>query len=88
MPVYLKEQLMNIYFAPLEGVTDFIYRRTHAAFFKGVDKYFIPFVSPTHHLVFTPKEKRSVSPDIQQGCRAVSLGGRAAAGPGISRGES
>ena len=62
---------MNIYFAPLEGVTDFIYRRTHAAFFKGVDKYFIPFVSPTHHLVFTPKEKRSVSPEENQGIRAV-----------------
>ena len=62
---------MTIYFAPLEGVTDVIYRRTHAACFSGVDKYFIPFVSPTHHLVFTPKEKRAVSPAENIGFRAV-----------------
>lgn len=62
---------MTIYFAPLEGVTDVIYRRTHAACFSGVDKYFIPFVSPTHHLVFTPKEKRSVSPAENAGFYAV-----------------
>lgn len=62
---------MTIYFAPLEGVTDVIYRRTHAACFSGVDKYFIPFVSPTHHLVFTPKEKRSVSPAENAGFHAV-----------------
>ena len=62
---------MTIYFAPLEGVTDVVYRRTHAACFTGVDKYFIPFVSPTHHLVFTPKEKRSVSPAENIGFKAV-----------------
>ena len=62
---------MPIYFAPLEGVTDVTYRRTHAACFSGVDKYFIPFVSPTHHLVFTPKEKRAVSPDENSGMHAV-----------------
>jgi len=62
---------MHIYFAPLEGVTDVIYRRTHAACFSGVDKYFIPFVSPTHHLVFTPKERRAVSPAENIGFHAV-----------------
>lgn len=62
---------MHTYFAPLEGVTDVIYRRTHAACFSGVDKYFIPFVSPTHHLVFTPKEKRSVAPAENTGFQAV-----------------
>lgn len=62
---------MPIYFAPLEGVTDVTYRRTHAACFSGVDKYFIPFVSPTHHLVFTPKEKRAVSPEENSGMHAV-----------------
>ena len=62
---------MKIYFAPLEGVTDVIYRRTHAKCFTGVEKYFIPFVSPTHHLVFTPKEKRAVSPAENAGFQAV-----------------
>lgn len=62
---------MTIYFAPLEGVTDVVYRRTHAACFTGVDKYFIPFVSPTHHMVFTPKEKRAISPSENSGFQAV-----------------
>jgi len=62
---------MNIYFAPLEGVTDVVYRRTHAACFSGVERYYIPFVSPTHHLVFTPKEKRAVSPAENMGFHAV-----------------
>jgi len=62
---------MTVYFAPLEGVTDVVYRRTHAACFEGVDKYFIPFVSPTHHLVFTPKEKRAVSQAENAGFHAV-----------------
>lgn len=62
---------MTIYFAPLEGVTDVVYRRTHAACFSGVKKYFIPFVSPTHHLVFTPKEKRAISPMENAGFHAV-----------------
>ena len=62
---------MKIFFAPLEGVTDVVYRRTHAACFSGVDRYYIPFVSPTHHLVFTPKEKRAVSPAENTGFCAV-----------------
>lgn len=62
---------MTIYFAPLEGVTDVVYRRVHSACFTGVSKYFIPFVSPTHHLVFTPKEKRAVSPAENEGMNAV-----------------
>lgn len=62
---------MTIYFAPLEGVTDVVFRRTHAACFSGVDQYFIPFVSPTHHLVFTPREKRAVSPAENAGFKAV-----------------
>ena len=62
---------MKIYFAPLEGVTDVVYRRIHAACFNGVEKYYIPFVSPTHHLCFTPKEKRAVSPAENIGFNAV-----------------
>ena len=36
-----------VYLAPLEGVTDAVFRRIHHACFSGVHKYFIPFVSPT-----------------------------------------
>ncbi len=62
---------LPVYFAPLEGVTDAAFRRVHSAHFSGVDKYFIPFVSPTQDLVFTPREKRNILPEYNQGCTAV-----------------
>ena len=62
---------MVIYFAPLEGVTDVVYRRTHHACFSGVDKYFIPFLSPTQTLTFTSKEQKAVSPIENAGIPVV-----------------
>ena len=44
---------MTVYLAPLEGVTDAVFRRVHRDCFSGVAKYFIPFVSPTQNLAFT-----------------------------------
>jgi len=62
---------LPIYFAPLEGVTDAVYRRVHHAHFGGIDKYFIPFISPTQNLVLTPRERSNVSPESNAGMRAV-----------------
>lgn len=62
---------MDIRFAPLEGLTDTIYRRTHARHFGGVRKYYIPFISPTQHHVFTPKELRAVGPEHNAGIPTV-----------------
>ena len=62
---------MKIYFAPMEGVTDVIYRRVHHACFPGLDKYYIPFISPTQHLTFTSREQAAVSPALNAGIPAV-----------------
>lgn len=62
---------MNVYFAPLEGVTDVVYRRVHHACFTGVQKYFIPFISPTQHLTFNSREQRQISPAENAGVPAV-----------------
>lgn len=35
---------MEIHFAPLQGYTDSIFRKLHAEFFGGVDKYYTPFI--------------------------------------------
>ena len=51
---------MNYYFAPMEGLTDSIYRRFHHKYFSGVDKYFMPFLSPTIHRTLTHKEDREL----------------------------
>ena len=62
---------MDVRFAPLEGLTDTVYRRTHHAHFGGVSRYYIPFVSPTQHHVFTPKELRAIGPEHNAGIPTV-----------------
>lgn len=51
---------MRYYFAPLEGVTDSIYRRLHHEYFGGVDCYYMPFFSPTMHRTLTAREQREL----------------------------
>ena len=62
---------MNIYFAPMEGLTDSIYRRLHHEFFPGVDCYFTPFFSPTVHRSLTAREERELPPAEALGCPVV-----------------
>ena len=52
--------MIKIEFAPLEGITDSIYRKNHHAHFGGVDRYFMPFLSPTMHNTLTHKEDREL----------------------------
>ena len=51
---------MRYYFAPMEGLTDSIYRRAHHKYFSGVDRYFMPFLSPTIHRSLTHREDREL----------------------------
>lgn len=63
---------MKFYFAPLEGVTGYIYRNTYNKFFgKEVDKYFTPFVVPTMNYCFTSKELNDVKPDHNRDINVV-----------------
>lgn len=51
---------MRYYFAPLEGLTDSIYRNLHHKYFPGLDRYYMPFISPTIHRCLTHKEDREL----------------------------
>ena len=51
---------MRYYFAPMEGITDSIYRRLHHKYFPGIDRYYMPFLSPTMHRTLSPKEQREL----------------------------
>ena len=46
----------------MEGLTDSIYRRLHYKYFPGVDRYFMPFFSPTVHRTLSKKEQRDLPP--------------------------
>lgn len=62
---------MEYYFAPMEGVTGGEYRRAHQKYFSGIDRYYMPFVSPTRDHVFTPRELRNIAPEANEGIHAV-----------------
>lgn len=53
---------MELYFAPLEGITDRVFRTLHRQFYSGVERYYIPFFSPTQHHRLTPRECRELAP--------------------------
>ena len=62
---------MELYFAPMEGVTGPQFRRAHHKYFSGVDQYYLPFISPTRDHVFTPRELRNVGPQANEGIPVV-----------------
>ena len=53
---------MRYYFAPLEGITDSIFRKLHSKYFPGIDRYYTPFLSPTVHRGLTVREAREIPP--------------------------
>lgn len=54
---------MKLYFAPLEGITSYIYRNTHAEFFGGCDGYYTPFISPSDNSKIGRKGFRDILPE-------------------------
>lgn len=62
---------MRYYFAPMEGLTDSVFRRLHHEYFPGVHRYYTPFFSPTIHRALTPKEERELPLANQPGFSVV-----------------
>lgn len=62
---------MRYFFAPMEGLTDSVYRRLHHKYFGGVDGYYMPFFSPTVHRTLTAREERELPQAGRDGFTAV-----------------
>ncbi len=62
---------MNFYFAPLEGITGYIFRNAYNAFFPCIDKYFTPFLSPNQNRALSPKEMKDILPKHNEGMYVV-----------------
>ena len=58
---------MNFYFAPMEGLTGYIYRNAHNAFFNNIDKYFSPFIPANQSEKFKTREINDILPENNQG---------------------
>ena len=62
---------MYIDFAPMEGITGHLYRGLHHRHFSGVDRYFMPFYSPSQEHSFTRKAFQDLLPEHNAGLEAV-----------------
>lgn len=62
---------MHFYFAPLEGITTYIYRNSHHAFYAGAEKYFTPFLSPNQNRSFGPKDLKDILPEHNENINIV-----------------
>lgn len=58
---------MNFYFAPMEGLTGYIYRNAHNTFFNNIDKYFAPFIVANQGESFKARELNDILPENNQG---------------------
>ena len=62
---------MKYYFAPLEGLTNYVYRNIHAEHFGKLDKYFTPFLSPNQNKKFSSREKNDILPENNIGLNVI-----------------
>lgn len=61
---------MNYYAAPMEGLTDRIWRQVHQKWFGATDaptRYYAPFLSPPENRVLIPKKMAELAPDANAG---------------------
>ena len=56
----------QIHFAPIQGVTDRLYRNLHKKYFGGVDFYYTPFIRVEHGNEFRTKDLRDISLENEQ----------------------
>ena len=62
---------MNFYFAPMEGVSGYIYRNAYQKYFHNIDRYFTPFIAPKKNHAMSSKEKNDVLPEHNIGMHVI-----------------
>lgn len=62
---------MNLYFAPFEGISGYIYRNAYNKYFGSIDKYFIPFIMPNQFGHLNYKEINDILPEHNKCMKAV-----------------
>ena len=62
---------MKIFFAPMEGITDGIFRQAHHKIFGGIDVYCLPFHKLTQSWSLLTREERDISPEENEGLNVL-----------------
>lgn len=58
---------MDIYMAPMEGVTNYVFRKVYIKYFTGVDKFFTPFITPHMKKGFSKSELMELNIEYNKG---------------------
>ena len=58
-------------FAPMEGITGYVYRSAHHALFPHVDRYFTPFLQPNQNHRFASRDRNDVLPEHNKGITLI-----------------
>lgn len=62
---------MKSYMAPMEGITNHIYRNAYHQYFYPMDKYFTPFISAKPDKKLSKKEISEIAPETNQGLTVI-----------------
>ena len=62
---------MQYEFAPLEGITGYIYRNAHHACFPSMDRYYTPFITPKKGKSVTTGEWKDIAAEHNQNIAVV-----------------
>lgn len=62
---------MNYYFAPMEGITGYVFRNAYHNYFPDMDKYFAAFISPNGERKMNSKEINDILPEHNTGMYLV-----------------
>lgn len=58
---------MKLYFAPMEGLTQYTYRKVHYKMFGGCDAYYAPFICPTREEKISARHLKDILPENNEG---------------------
>ena len=65
---------MNYYVAPMEGLTDRVWRQAHQKWFGWADgpaRYYAPFLSPPENRVLIKKKMAELAPEANPGVPVI-----------------
>ena len=61
------EPAVKFYLAPMEGITGYIYRNAYHRYFRPMDKYFTPFLSPGQAGELRDRDVKEILPENNPG---------------------
>lgn len=61
----------EVCFAPMEGITGYIFRNVYNRFFGGIDRFYSPFIPTSQKDKLPPKYRRDIDPENNRGITLI-----------------